>query len=213
MKKYQFMIVSRKPKPLIKTDSDIDSLKVIEELAKKLSGIKTKWYLVGGFGIDLHYGSITRKHFDIDIEIDKKDTPQFMKEIQPLGYGIYTQSVGIEILPKTYLEVYRPSKPEECTPEKHSRIRMISNTETCQLTKCIDIKFCENTPNGTRIGNDGRPPILIREKYDGPIQRIGDQIIRLRNIEHHRILKANQIGKVHFHDNKTIDTVMQYLQP
>lgn len=210
MKKYHIKIVVNKPKKLLVEQDGQETLSVLEGLASMLNTHKTPWYLVGGLGIDMHYGKITRKHTDIDIEIERKDVPQFMQDIKDNNYGLFTRCFVAKIWPRVYMEVYRATRAEECFPERKGRIRMICDGNINPLADYIDVKFCEKTPQGTWLGNDGFEPILITEEYDGQRAQVGSQPVRLRNIAHHKILKSLNANPINNYDMKTIDSVINF---
>lgn len=61
-----------------------------DELIVKLANFKESWWFVGGYGLDLWFGKITREHGDIDISIFRESLPALFE----LDFDFYLASKG-----------------------------------------------------------------------------------------------------------------------
>lgn len=52
--------------------------------------LSVKWWLDGGWGVDVLYGSQTRDHRDIDINFDAAETDQVLAKLKDAGYIVET---------------------------------------------------------------------------------------------------------------------------
>lgn len=67
-----------------------------------LENLNIKYWVEGGWGIDILTGKQNRDHRDIDIDFDGKDEKVLMDELNKLGYTIMTD------LRPTRVELYHP---------------------------------------------------------------------------------------------------------
>lgn len=78
-----------------------DDLFTVINLLEKL-GIK--YWIDGGWGVDVLYGDQTRNHRDIDIDFDAQQTKKLLKKLLQFGYNIETdlRPVRIELYSNKY---------------------------------------------------------------------------------------------------------------
>lgn len=81
------------------TVSQDDLLKVL----KLLDHTGIRYWIDGGWGVDMLFGQQTRKHRDIDIDFDSQYTETLLQVLKDAGYEVVTDWGSVRI------ELYHPS--------------------------------------------------------------------------------------------------------
>ena len=63
-----------------------------DEVARRLAGVNARWYVVGGWAIDLFLGRETRAHEDLEISIPRADFPAVRARLA--GFALHTVREG-----------------------------------------------------------------------------------------------------------------------
>jgi hypothetical protein len=63
-----------------------------DEVARRLAGVNARWYVVGGWAIDLFLGRETRAHEDLEIAIPRADFPAVRERLA--GFALHTVREG-----------------------------------------------------------------------------------------------------------------------
>lgn len=213
MKKYHFTIYDKLSKRLKESNAEREKeiFVALNSLCDLLKEGNFEWYIVGGLGIYLQKGKITRFHHDIDIEIDTKDVEKLHTHMKTKDYSLMKKILTANIPTNKRMAVYTECKPEECTPELESRVRLVHNSskivQKLELLSFIDISFKQKNNQETLFGYHGKTATLNVE-YEGPIINIGNNNLRTRNLVYHRYLKESSKSIIDQYDIKTIDTIL-----
>lgn len=162
-------------------------LSALDELCNLFSEAPFKWYLVGGMGIDVRIGKITREHHDFDIEIPSESRHEFKAYMQIKGYSLFKRVVATDVPPDKRVVLFDVCYESECFPEeervKAARTKngVIVDGEFNHLSY-IDVFFTRHTYEGTEFGFRGKINRLsFPQPLDDLVERNGYQI-RLRNL-------------------------------
>ncbi len=90
----------------------------VEAVSELLRGMAARWWIAGGWALDLHLGRQTRPHHDIDVQVLREDLPGVRERLRgwdlhaadPPGAGTLRPWPEDEVLPDALHDVWcRPS--------------------------------------------------------------------------------------------------------
>ena len=90
----------------------------VDEVTELLRGMDTRWWIAGGWALDLHLGRQTRPHHDIDVLVLREDLPGVRERLRgwdlhaadPPGAGVLRPWPEDELLPAALHDVWcRPT--------------------------------------------------------------------------------------------------------
>lgn len=74
----------------------------LAEILSLLDCLKIKYWIEGGWGIDLLLGKQSREHRDVDVDFDSRHTERLLRALQEAGYHVVTDQLP------TRAELYHP---------------------------------------------------------------------------------------------------------
>ena len=196
--KTHFAIYSRLSKrlrlPTKKNTSQINAS--LERICKMFEKAPFDWYLVGGVGIDLYLGKMTRFHHDIDIEVPSENTNQLIDYIKGINYTLLQKVLSTNIPKNKRLVIYKEANIRECVPESKARYRLVNYNHgriidgKLNFLSYIDVSFTRQHGSGTEVGYHGRS-IIMPIKYSGEqmVKEFKGNKIKLRDPRYHLYLK------------------------
>jgi hypothetical protein len=171
-------------------------LRALDELCNLFSEASFKWYLVGGMGIDVHIGKITREHHDFDIEIPSESRHEFKAYMKSKDYSLFKRLAATDLPPDKRVVLFDACYENECVPEEErvkaakTKDGVIVDGDFTHLSY-LDVFFTRHTDEGTEFGFRGKISRLsFPQPLDYLIERNGNQI-RLRNPVYEVALRQN----------------------
>ncbi len=58
------------------------------EVARRLRGVGVRWYVAGGWAVDLHRGAVSREHGDLEIAVAGRDFPAIRDALPDLHFSV-----------------------------------------------------------------------------------------------------------------------------
>lgn len=216
----KYHLLLQAPKKSIKrkeeTNFSVETMENVEEISRMLNSTGAEWYLVGGLEASMLFGSITRPHTDIDIEIDETQIPSLSKGMKQFGYTLCEKVASIPLPSRTTfspfpdyqnLTLYREVTSKRKTKSKDLRLVNKKINDPYSLLGIIDVKVCQRNENGATIYNKGKP-IRINKTYQGKNILVGNEQIRCRNTDYLKILKATSKNKADAYDLILLDVAI-----
>lgn len=86
----------------------------VDDVADLLGGLDARWWIAGGWALDLHLGRQTRPHHDIDVLVLRRDLPTVRERLRgwdlhaadPPGVGRLRPWPGDEVLPPALHDIW-----------------------------------------------------------------------------------------------------------
>lgn len=188
----------------------------LDQLCTLMKDAPFEWFLVGGLGIDLRIGELTRCHSDIDIEVSCCDIEEMLLYMAGRGYSFY-RKVFITNVPRgKKLFVYESSDGSNCGPDIKDRYRFIKSEDgliidgTLDLLSYIDVFFSRYHQNGVEVGYKGKSIILsVPYSSEDMIVVHNGHKIRTRNPLYAAFLKINSNSATAEFD---MNTIMRFVE-
>lgn len=171
-------------------------LLALDGLCDLFSEAQFKWYLVGGMGIDVRIGRITREHHDFDIEVPSENRHEFIDYMGRKGYSLFKRMVATDLPPDRRVILFGKCSEFECVPEEE-RIKVAKTKDgivvdgTFTHLSYLDVFFTRSTGKGTEFGFRGEiHRLAFPQPLDSVVERNGYQL-RVRNPAYEIALRQN----------------------
>lgn len=196
-------------------EPDAASISLLDRSIEKLCGIMRdfdEWFLVGGMGLDLNLGEITRMHHDFDIEAPSERFSELVGHMMKRGYGLFRKLMSMDVYPKKRAVVYERFSADSAPIGKEMRfVRLMgdkADERNDDMLSYIDVFFTRDTEKGREFGYNEKPATLPFD-YASPkkIEREGCSI-RLRNPAYQAYLKMGSKSQIDKYDLSNLEKML-----
>jgi hypothetical protein len=146
------------------------------------------WFLVGGVGIDLYLGRMTRFHHDFDIEVPSEQVEDVRDYMEEQGYFLLRKVMTSNVPRNRRMAVYHEVDPSECSPDNEARFRLVKQSNgqivggELGFLSYIDVSFTKQQERGVEAGYHGTSFVLpVRYSSDQMVAEVKGHKVRLRN--------------------------------
>ena len=215
--KFQIAKYDRNPERLSYPSPDhvnqlYDSL---ENFCKVVRDAPFEWFLVGGLGIDMYYGKISREHRDIDIEIPSDQAQEMIQHMEKNDYSLFRKILSTNISRKKRMVVYKETDGSDCRHDTGYKFRLVPCSEGRIVDDpennlpFVDVTFSKKCDEGFEICYKGNT-IALAEPYTAENMAIHfrGHKVRLMNPVYHAALKEGSRKPVDLHDMGIIRSVL-----
>ena len=172
---------------------EVDMKKDVAELAKTFNFLtKVPWYIVGGVGTLLYLGKHYRRNMDFDIQLDIKDLPKFIFDIEKKGFVLVKRMMnkGQKFYP---FRVFRKISPQKCYVGM-KYVRLINPELKNSKLKEIDILYIDEGKEFTLFRHEGHE-LYFKDNPHGKTIKVLGQKVNLRNPNVHKAILKLVLGK------------------
>ncbi|MCK5149412.1 hypothetical protein KAJ87_00610 [Candidatus Pacearchaeota archaeon] len=189
-------------------------VETIGNLSNFFAEASFKWYVVGGMGIDLRIGKMTRNHHDIDLEIPSEQSQEFVNFLTDKNYGLFKTYTALDIYPNKRIIMAKSCGLEKCVPEE-GRIKAYKLNKKGEILDgnfdhlCyLDLFFTRESEEGRVFGWRGKIKTFNFQNADDFSHKVNGSNIKLRN---HLYELALREGSRHIHERKDRKNLFDHL--
>ena len=164
-------------------------------LADILERQKIFFYVIGGFGVDLLYGNITRPHQDIDIDVKEEDINKLPNILKNKGYEVVKDELPMHIRfthkehgdldvysyivkGNVYLKYFNGTM-KEYDSSYYTKVEFKD-----RLYRCLSVKGQKEFHEGLKLTEEQEKDMIILERVQERIKK--------ENKKKHKLYKSNK---------------------